>query len=94
MAVSGLRSGSGGRDGGLLQSMRKLRTVGVPMIDYSEKHERDATFLPTPEQIAAGCREIQLEWSESEKRRRCLASNGAGDSWNLPVCREGASGDE
>jgi hypothetical protein len=31
------------------------------MIDYSEKHERDAKWMPTPEQIAAECKAIRAE---------------------------------
>lgn len=40
-----------------------------------------AYYLPTPEEIAEGCRLIQAEWTEAERRRR-----GAWmfSSWTVP----------
>lgn len=40
-----------------------------------------AHYLPTPEEIAEGCRLIQAEWSEAERRKR-----GAWmlSSWTVP----------
>lgn len=58
------------------------------MIDYSLKHEADAVYMPTPEQIAADCAEIRKTWSEAETDRRFLAVKADGDSWNLPVFEE------
>lgn len=43
-------------------------------------------YDPTPEEIAAACRQIQAEWDDNEFRRRAgHASNGAG--WLPPTAR-------
>lgn len=42
------------------------------MDDAADDHLAD--FIPTPEQIRAGCAEIQSRWSRDEERRRRLWS--------------------
>lgn len=39
-------------------------------MDESERHEAAAKFMPTPDEIAAACEQIQQGWSEDDKRRR------------------------
>ncbi len=43
-------------------------------------------YNPTPEEIAASCRQIQAEWDESEFRRRAGQSS-AGRGWAPPIMR-------
>ncbi|WP_437207164.1 hypothetical protein [Planctomicrobium sp. SH664] len=45
--------------------------------------ERDDVYLPTREEILASCREIQAEWTESERARR--ARGQAGKVRQIPV---------
>ena len=39
-------------------------------MDASERHEKAAKYMPTPEEIKAACKAIQEEWSEPERMRR------------------------
>lgn len=40
------------------------------MIDYSQKHEDAAAYMPTEEEIAEGCVEIQKGWTVIEEQHR------------------------
>ena len=42
-----------------------------------------ACYLPTPEEIAAACREIRAEWSEEEEERR----RAKHVPWAVPQCK-------
>jgi hypothetical protein len=46
---------------------------------------RPETAPPTPEEIAAACREIQAEWSPRERDRRCTALRTV--RWQVPGAR-------
>jgi hypothetical protein len=60
------------------------------MVDFSEKHERDAKYMPTPEQIAAMCAEIRAGWSDIEwHRRQGLKVHPDVEITETPVYREG-----
>lgn len=83
----------------MLQSVWELSCGGIPMkkrrLTEDERHEANAKFMPTPEQIAAGCKEINEQWDEAEKARRRGARKSDGDRWNVPTVREsGSEGDE
>lgn len=71
--------------------IRKIRGIGQEKRKGPEPKEPD----PTPEEIAAKCKEISDEWSEDEKARRRGMSKTDGDRWNVPTVREsGSEGDE
>lgn len=40
--------------------------------DFASAADRARYFIPSPEEIAAGCREIQEEWSDAERAKRWL----------------------
>lgn len=42
-------------------------------------------YLPSPEEIASECEEIQAEWSDQERRRRLV---GKGEAWKPIVVPE------
>lgn len=46
----------------------------------------EKNYLPSPEEIAAACREIQAEWTESERRRRAGLADGS-PSWRAPTVK-------
>lgn len=55
-------------------------------IDETGRHvprwEREsAKYLPTPDEIQAGCDEIQSGWSKTEKSRR----HNPATAWTVPV---------
>lgn len=49
----------------------------LPMIEPDDDAEAAISepYLPTPEEIAAACREIRKEWSEEERRKRAGLSS-------------------
>jgi hypothetical protein len=56
------------------------------VIDYSQKHEDAAAYMPTEEEIAEGCAEIQKGWGQIEKNRRRVVKE---PTWDVPTCRGG-----
>lgn len=40
------------------------------------------TYIPTPEQIAEACREIQATWTDEERQRRAVGSGVV--EWEVP----------
>lgn len=61
--------------------MRQIRAI------VTEKPKGPEPWNPTPDEIAEGCKAIQLEWSEAERRRRSGLSKSDGDRWVFPVVR-------
>jgi hypothetical protein len=56
------------------------------VIDYSQKHEDAAAYMPTLEEIAEGCAEIQKGWTPLDKERRSVVKE---PTWDVPECRGG-----
>jgi len=47
-----------------------VRIVGIDILD--EPLPIGKTYVPTPDQIAAACLEIQATWSVAERKARCV----------------------
>jgi hypothetical protein len=58
-----------------------------PTVSDAEDLEPGET-LPTPQEIAEGCRLVRLEWSKRERRKRMRRA------WNFPARRVLAAGVE
>lgn len=57
-----------------------------PLIVHSRyNNERPPRYLPTPEEIAAGCERAQGRWSKREKKIR----SGEPQNWTPPVVKIG-----
>lgn len=53
-------------------------------IHTTELADNDA---PSPEEIAAVCKEIQANWSRGERARRRKRAGTAIPSWSVPIYR-------
>ncbi len=51
--------------------MKSLARLTVAAIADTEKERQKCSYLPSPAEIEARCLEFQLEWSDSERDRRC-----------------------
>lgn len=54
-----------------------------------QQRESRAEYMPTPDQIAAACLEINSTWSEFEKAKRRGVRLDDCDRWDVPLVREG-----
>ena len=52
---------------------------------HATGYERRDEYLPTPDEIAEACRQIQSEWSDHERYQRTSAHEGR-ITWSVPVC--------
>ena len=59
------------------------------MIDFSQKHEDAAAYMPTPEEIAEGCAEIQKGWTVIEEQHRRGIRVKDEDRYPVRICSEG-----
>lgn len=48
----------------------------------AQRQEKAVAYIPSPEEIAAVCRQIQSEWSDYERERRHVVRN---PSWSVPT---------